>query len=242
MTKTQYTLILLLTSALLPLAAISPYFFYGQGFRVLAWVWDTGYWPFWLNFGISIAGAVLSFSCLYNFNSFGRIIFTLSAMLVTGISALFAMSEHRHSLLVVVFVLAALLVWTSEWLRQILELPYYNSRRNWWEAYSKAVPGISVVAFEKEGGEKSEAARVVNFGETGCFLFLMNKKWEFTPKFLEFSFQNGRKLSTKVAPIIFTADRSGVGLRFDRLPHRDDWHQDLQDFLNGLRRAGYVSG
>ena len=242
MTKTQYSLIVLVICAMLPLAAVSPYLFYGRGFKVIAWVWDSGYWPFWLNLTIGLVSGTACAFFLLQFNALGRLIFSASSILITAISALFAMSEHRHSLLVVVFVLAAALVWTSEWLRKVLDLPFYNSRRNWWEAHPKAVPGVTAKAYDKQDGSVCEEARVANFGETGCFLFLLHKHWDFAPGFVELNFQNGRSLAVKVVPVLFTGDRNGVGLRFDRLPHQDDWHQDLQDYLNGLRRSGYVSG
>lgn len=242
MTKTQYSLIVLAVCAMLPVAAVAPYLFYGRGFKVLSWVWNSGYWPFWLNVILGLVAGALCLVFLLQFNAFGRLLYSAFSVLITTISALFAMNEHRHSLLVVVFVIAICLVWTSEWLRRVLDLPFYNSRRQWWEAHPKAVPGVSAVVYDKEGGTRVEEARVANFGETGCFLFLLHKRWDFSPGYVELRFQNGRSLSAKVTPVLFTGDRNGVGLRFDRLPQRDDWHQDLQDYLNGLRRAGYVSG
>ena len=199
MTKTHYSILVLAICAMLPISAIGPYLFYGKGMKVMLWVWQTGYWPFWLNFGIAICSAIFCLFLLLRFNPLGRMVYSASSVLITAISALFSMSEHRHVLLVVVFLLAAILVWTGEWLRRVLDLPFYNSRRNWWEAHPKSVPGITAkVSANESGGAPEEDARVVNFGESGCFIFLINKKWEFVPAYIKITFPGGKASSKKV--------------------------------------------
>lgn len=242
MTRTNYFLTVVAVCLLLPLAAVAPYAFYGKGIRVLRWIWETGYWPFWLNLGVSSLAAFVSGILLLQYSALGRVVYSLSAVLVTAGSALFAMSEHRHSLLVLVFAFAVILVWTGEWLRRTLELPFYDSKRSWWESHPKAIPGVKAEVFDKKGGEQTREVRVVNLGEQGCFVFLVQGVWDFSPHYIQFHLGSDAGLGTKVAPVIFTRDRTGVGLRFERYQHQDDWNRDLEQCLNGLRRAGYVSG
>lgn len=242
MSRLNYFIAIISISLMLPFAALAPYLFYGRGLRTLRWIWETGYWPFWLSFGFAALAALISAIFLLQHSRIGRIVFSLASVIITTASALFAMSEHRHSLLVVVFFLAVALVLTGEWLRRTLDLPYYHSRRKWWEAYPKAVPGIKAKVFKEENAVDAREVRVSNFGEVGCFVFMEDQQWPFTPGFMELEFPGGVYLRTKVSPVIVTRDRRGMGLRFDKYQHQDDWNRELGECLSGLRRSGYVSG
>ena len=240
MSKLRFRFYVCIASLLLPITAVLPYLIYGKGVRVLEWVWTHHYAPFWITIVFSLIATLVCFVLLCQFQTSGRVVFTVSSLIITAGSAVFAMREHNHSLLVLIFLMSAVLVWIGEWFREKLALPFYNSKRKWWESHPKSVPGVTAEVFSAEGKDLSEKVRVVNVGEEGCFVFLLGKKWTFEPRFIKLQFPKDIRLDSSVHPVLYTSDRTGVGLCFDGNEF-GDWNKDLLDYLDGLRRAGYVS-
>lgn len=249
MSKFRYLTTIALFCALIPLSVAVPYLFYGQGTKILFWVVREGYLPFWINFVFSFVAGIACFIFLSRLRNIGRIIYSVSAFVSILGSGVVAMSEQRHLLLVIIFFLACVLVYASEWIRKALTLPYFQSRRKWWEVRPKAVPGISARVLAKgsrASGEEDNKrkpnlvpVRVVNFGAQGCFIFFENNSSVVEPESIEFDYSEGSVLTLPVESVIKTYDQLGAGLRF--LPTKNsDEEQDLQDYLLHLRRSGYV--
>ncbi len=241
MSRSVYLIAITLYCLLLPASVAAPYLFYGEGFKILRWAWVEGYLPFWINFLFSLSVASVCLVLLVRLNPLGRIIYTIGAVITVLGSAIMAMSEQRHLLLVVIFLLACALVYASEWIRAALDLPYFQSQRNWWESRPKSVPGISARVISESGeGAPGEPVRVVNFGKEGCFIFFDEALNDLDPNWIEFDYGDSSLLRLKVVTTIRTRDRLGMGLRFLRAVDSDE-EQDLQDYLIHLRRSGYVS-
>jgi hypothetical protein len=208
-----------------------------SGFRGLIWVWDTAYVPFWSMFFFLLLLAGLSSVLLFRLQTLGNTLFRVGLAAVTVQTTWLAMSERRHLILVLVFVLLASGVFLSEKVRHVLRLPYYDSRRHWWEGYPKGLPGLSVELLGESGD--NAMARLSNFGLEGCFVFSVNAAISFAPKAIRVYAGEKVLLEAEVEPILQTADGFGWGLRFNESGAAGDWTKDLQDYLGFLRRSGY---
>ena len=100
--------------------------------------------PFWgtLLFLLILAG--ISSLLLYRLHDLGSTLFRVGLAAVTLQTTWLAMSERRHLILLLVFALLVGGVFLAEKIKKVLCLPYYDSRRNWWESYPKGIPGLSV--------------------------------------------------------------------------------------------------
>ena len=126
----------------LPLALILPYAFVASRFRGLVWVWESGYRPFWITLTCLALLTIASSMLLTRLQRAGSTLYQVGVVLATVQTTYLAMSERRHSLLVLVFALFASQVLLSEKVKKVLRLPFFDSRRRWWEGYPKAIPGL----------------------------------------------------------------------------------------------------
>lgn len=208
-----------------------------SGFRGLAWVWSTADVPFWCMLGLQ---SILAFVCsmlLLRLQELGNTLFRVGVVLAHLQTTYLAMSERRHLLLLLVFALFASGVFLSEKIKRVLKLPYYDSRRRWWESYPKGIPGLSVELLGENGDNAK--ARLSNFGLEGCFVFSVSEAISFRPRAIRV--ESGEKvlLEAEVEPLLRTSDGFGWGLRFSGDAIDGDWTKDLQDYLGFLRGAGY---
>jgi hypothetical protein len=222
----------------LPLYLVLPYMTIVSGFRGVAWVWETGYVPFWSMLLFLVFLAVVSSVLLHRLHELGNTLFRVGLAAVTAQTTWLAMSEKRHLILVLVFALLASGVFLSEHVRRVLRLPYYNSRRRWWESYPKGIPGLSVEVLGGNGD--TVPARLSNFGLEGCFVFSESAAIPFVPAAIRVRSEDGKMLfEADVDPLLRTSDGFGWGLRFHESATAGDWTKDLQDYLGYLRRSGY---
>jgi hypothetical protein len=208
-----------------------------SGMRGLLWVWNTAYVPFWamLLFLFLIAG--LSSLLLRRLHDLGNTLFRVGLAAVTVQTTWLAMSERRHLILILVFALFASGVFLSEKVKKVLRLPYYDSRRRWWESYPKGIPGLSVELLGENGDNAK--GRLSNFGLEGCFVFSVSEAVAFAPTSVRIERDEKVLLEAEVEPLLRTADGFGWGLRFRESAIDGDWTKDLQDYLGFLRRSGY---
>jgi len=221
----------------LPLYLILPYLAIASGFRGLIWVWSSGDLAFWLTLGILVALALFSSILLFRLQGLGSTLFRVGVALAHVQATYLAMSERRHLLLLLIFALFCTGVFLSEKIKRVLKLPYYDSRRNWWESYPKGIPGLSVEVLGESGDNAK--GRLSNFGMEGCFVFSVNEAISFSPKAIRVHSDNKVLLEAEVEPLLHTADGFGWGLRFSGAGIDGDWTKDLQDYLGHLRRSGY---
>ncbi len=221
----------------LPFYVVLPYVAIVSGFRGLIWVWNTAYFPFWAMLGFQLLLAAISSVLLYRLQDLGNTLFRVGIVAVHLQTTWLAMSERRHLLLLLIFALFASGVFLSEKVKRVLRLPYYDSRRRWWESYPKGIPGLSVEVLGENGDNAK--GRMSNFGLEGCFVFSVNEAIVFEPKTIRV--QSGEKtlLEADVEPLLRTRDGFGWGLRFSGSGIDGDWTKDLQDHLGFLRRSGY---
>lgn len=208
-----------------------------SGFRGLVWAWDTRDLPFWSMLALQVLLAASSSALLYRLQPQGGTLFRVGVVLVHLQSTWLAMSERRHLLLLLVFALFASGVFLSEKIKRVLRLPYYDSRRKWWESYPKGLPGLSVELLGENGDNAS--CRLSNFGADGCFVFSVNEAIAFEPRSIRVHSGEKTLLEADVEPLLRTADGFGWGLRFCGAGIDGDWTKDLQDYLGFLRRSGY---
>jgi hypothetical protein len=208
-----------------------------SGFRGLIWVWETAYLPFWAMLLFLFFTAAISSVLLHRLQELGNTLFRVGLAAVTLQTTWLAMYERRHLILVLVFALLASGVFLSEKVRKVLRLPYYDSRRHWWESYPKGIPGLSVELLGESGD--TCMARLSNIGVEGCFVFSANAAIPFAPGMIRIVNDDQTLLEAEVEPILRTADGFGWGLRFSESGTSGDWTKDLQDYLGYLRRAGY---
>jgi len=221
----------------LPFAFVLPYALVASQFRGLVWVWEAGYRPFWLTFGVLLILSMVASAMLWKLIDVGSTLYRVGILLATAQTTYLAMSERRHSLLVVVFAVFALQVMLSEKVKKVLRLPFFESRRRWWESYPKGIPGLKV-ELSAENGDTREG-RISNLGREGCFVFAEEGAVNFSPKALRILSRGQLLLEADVEPVMRTRDGFGWGLRFSRTALEGDWNKDLQDHLGFLRRAGY---
>jgi hypothetical protein len=224
----------------LPLALVLPYAFVASHFRGLVWVWETGNAPFWSMLCLLSLLAVASAALLWCLQDLGITLFRVGLGLATVQTAYLAMSERRHALLLLVFALFALGVFLGEKMKKVMRLPFYHSRRSWWEGYPKGIPGLAV-ELSAENGDTT-TGRLSNFGEKGCFVFLGTAPISFAPQYMRLLAQDRTLLEAEVEATLQTKDGFGWGLRFSRSTMDGDWSKDLQDYLGHLRRSGYEVG
>jgi hypothetical protein len=221
----------------LPIAFILPYAFVASDFRGLVWVWESGYKPFWFILVFVCIMAGCSSFLLFKLQDLGRTLFQVAFFTSTAQLTFLAMTERRHSLLLLIFLLFSLQVYLSEKMKKVLTLPFFDSKRKWWEGCPKGIPGLRVELFSENGDTKE--CRLSNFGPEGCFVFSEAEGLAFTPKAIRVFQKNETLLEADVEPVIFTNDGFGCGLRFNRNLVDGDWIKDLEDYLGHLRRAGY---
>ncbi len=221
----------------LPFYIVLPYAAIVSGFRGLIWAWNVIYFPFWsmLLFQILLAG--ISSVLLFRLQDLGNTLFRVAIVAAHVETAWLAMYERRHLLLLLVFLLFTSGVFLSEKVKRVLKLPYYESRRRWWEGYPKGIPGLSVELLGENGDNAK--GRLSNFGLEGCFVFSINEAISFRPNVIRI--RSGEKIliETEVEPLLRTSDGFGWGLRFSGSAIDGDWTKDLQDHLGFLRRSGY---
>ena len=222
---------------LLPFLLVLPFAAVVSDLRGLIWAWEAGYAPFWIMFGLLVILSALSSFLIWQLQEIGATLFRVGIFLATTQTTYLAMSERRHSLLILIFALFALAVLVSEKVKSVLRLPYYDSRRRWWEAYPKGIPGLTAELGAENGAVAK--ARLSNFGLQGCFVFSAAGEIPFTPKTLKIFSGEEALLEAEVEPVLRTRDGFGWGLRFDRSANDGDWTKDLQDYLGYLRRSGY---
>ncbi|HEY8279995.1 MAG TPA: hypothetical protein VIH99_10240 [Bdellovibrionota bacterium] len=193
--------------------------------------------PFWtmLLFQFLLAG--ISSFLLWRLQDLGNTLFRVGVLAAHAQSAWLAMSERRHLLLLLVFALFSSGVFLSELVKRVLKLPYYDSRRHWWESYPKGIPGLSVELLGENGDNAK--GRLSNFGLEGCFVFSVEEKISFAPRMIRVLSGEKTLLEAEVDPILHTKDGFGWGLRFSESGIDGDWTKDLHDYLGFLRRSGY---
>jgi hypothetical protein len=222
---------------ILPFYILLPYAAIASGMRGLIWAWNTSSFPFWsmLVFQILLAGAASLL--IFRQKDLGNTLFRVAIVAAHAETTWLAMSERRHLLLLLVFALFASGVFLSEKVKRVLKLPYYDSRRRWWEGYPKGIPGLSVELLGENGDNAK--GRLSNFGVEGCFFFSESGVISFRPNAIRI--RSGEKIliETEVRPVLHTGDRFGLGLRFSGSAIDGDWTKDLQDHLGFLRRSGY---
>jgi hypothetical protein len=222
---------------LLPLLLLVPFAAVVSEFKGLRWAWESGYVPFWIMLGLLIVLSLFSSFLIWRLQEIGNTLFRVGIFIATIDTAYLAMSERRHALLILIFALFAAAVLISEKIKSVLRLPYYDSRRRWWESYPKGIPGLSV-ELSGENGDIIQG-RLSNFGLEGCFVFSITGEIPFPPKKIKIFSKEEPLLEAEVDPVLRTRDRFGWGLRFDRALSDGDWTKDLQDYLGFLRRSGY---
>ncbi len=221
----------------LPLYVILPYIAIASGFRGLVWVWTVGDVPFWAMLGLQLLLATVSSVLLYRLQEMGNYLFRVGVALAHVQATYLAMSERRHLLLLLVFALFASGVFLSEKIKRVLKLPFYDSRRKWWESYPKGIPGLSVELLAENGDNAK--GRLSNFGMEGCFVFSESEAIAFSPKMIRVQSAEKVLLEAEVETLLRTADGFGWGFRFSGSGIDGDWTKDLQDYLGFLRRSGY---
>lgn len=221
----------------LPFSLVLPYALVASDFRGLVWVWEAGYRPFWITLGILLFLSGLAATLLWKLQDIGSTLYRVGILLVTLQTTYLAMSERRHSLLIVVFLLFAAQVLLSEKVKKTLRLPFFDSRRRWWEGYPKGIPGLRV-ELSAENGDTKET-RLSNFGLDGCFVFSESGSIAFQPRAVRIFSGEKMLFEAEVEAILRTRDGFGWGLRFRQDAMDGDWSKDLQDYLGYLRRAGY---
>ncbi len=223
---------------LLPFSLVLPYAAVASNFRGLLWVWEIGYSPFWILLCLLLLLSAAASVFLWKLQDIGITLFRVGVVLAALQTTYLAMSERRHALLLLVFALFAIGVFLGEKMKKVLTLPYYDSKRRWWESYPKGIPGLSV-ELSSENGDTA-IVRLSNFGLAGCFVFSEDEEISFVPRFVRvFSSEQATLLEAEVEPVLRTSDRFGWGLRFSRSAADGDWSKDLQDYLGFLRRSGY---
>ena len=221
----------------LPLYLIFPYMAIASGFRGLIWAWNVAYMPFWsmLIFLALLAG--ISSVLIHRLHDLGNTLFRVGIAAATLQTTWLAMSERRHLILLLVFALLSSGVFFSEKVRKVLRMPYYDSRRKWWESYPKGIPGLSVELLGENGDNAK--GRLSNFGLEGCFVFSVSEAIGFAPSSVRILSDEKVLLEAEVEPLLRTRDGFGWGLRFSESALDGDWTKDLQDYLGFLRRSGY---
>ncbi len=186
--------------------------------------------------GLVIA-ATISSALLFRLQASGLTLFRVGVLAVHLQATWLAMSERRHLLLLLVFAMFSSAVFLSEKIRRVLRLPFYDSKRSWWESYPKGLPGLSVEVLSESGD--NAVCRLSNFGSEGCFVFSTKERINFTPRSIRIMSADKVLLDAEVVPLLQTSDGFGWGLRFSDAEVESDWTKDLQDYLGFLRRSGY---
>jgi len=221
----------------LPLYLALPYAAIASGFRGLTWVWNVGYLPFWTMLIFLTLIALMSSVLVYRLQDLGNTLFRVGIFAATAQTTWLAMTERRHLILLLVFALLSSAVFFTEKIRRVLRLPFYDSRRRWWESYPKGIPGLSVELLGENGDNAK--GRLSNFGVEGCFVFSVSEAIQFTPSSVRIQRGEETLLEAEVQPRLRTKDGFGWGLRFSESAIEGDWTKDLQDYLGFLRRSGY---
>jgi hypothetical protein len=221
----------------LPLSFLLPYAFIASHLRGLVWAWETGYQPFWITLITLVALGAFASLMLHRLQQVGATVYRIGIVIATVQTTYLAMSERRHSLLILIFALFAAQVLLSEKVKNVLRLPYFDSKRRWWEGYPKAIPGLRVELSSETGDTKE--VRLANFGLEGCFVFSEDGDIAFEPSAVRIFAGEQTLLEAEVETVERTGDGYGRGLRFSTSALDGDWSKDLQDYLGYLRRSGY---
>jgi hypothetical protein len=218
-------------------AFLAPYAFVAEGFRGLHWVWESSYAPFWITGGFLLILAMAASLLLRGLSSLGLSLYQVGIFVSLVQPAWLAMQEKRHSLLLLVFLLFCAQVYFLERVKRILRMPYYDSRRRWWEGVPKSLPGLRAELLQ--ANEDSTEVRVVNFGVDGCFVFSAEQAIPEQPVSVRVFRGDKLLLEAPVEVKRRTADGFGLGLAFVPGAESMDWIKDLEDYVLVLRRAGY---
>lgn len=221
----------------LPFYLVIPYAAIASGFRGLIWAWNVADFWFWSMLSFLAILAAISSLLLYRLQDLGNTLFRVGVVAVHAHTTFIAMTNRMHSLLMLVFALFASGIFLSERIKRVLRLPYYDSRRKWWESYPKGIPGLTV-ELSAENGDTTEG-RLSNFGLEGCFVFSVSEAIPFAPTLIRIRSGDSLLLEAEVEALLRTRDGFGWGLRFSRTAVDGDWTKDLQDYLSFLRRSGY---
>ncbi len=224
----------------LPVLLLLPYAVFVDNFRLLRWVRENAYWPFWSLLGFSVLAAALSSYLLLRANNWGRKIFLSASFFLLSHCVFLAMRERRHFILVLLFFLCVAVVFLAERVRQKLSKPYFSPRRIWNESLPASTPGVR--AFLRLGGdhEGEKEVRPSNLGEDGCFVFMRDGFFTQAPAHIRL--KSGEKLIMEcdVELVYLTKDKTGAGLVYlDSVENAGDWNKEYFDYLHFLRRAGY---
>jgi len=238
--KTDGKLFLTLAPLLLPLALLIPYALIVADLMAFKWVWAVGYRPFWIVLGVLIFLSLASSFLMNRLEPIGLTLFRVGLFLAIAHTTLLAMLERRHFLLVIIFAVLVVFVFISIRAADVLSLPYFNSKRHWWESMPKAFPHLGVEVFTKSGD--TLRARLANLGSGGCFVFFEAPQEAKSFRGAKVRVSGGRGFYFEVAFGVahHTSDRMGWGFVFT--PEDDeglDWQKDLEDKLVEMRRTGY---
>lgn len=225
---------------LLPLSLLIPYALLASDLLAFKWVWAVGYRPFWLVLGVVLFLALASSVLMVRLAPVGLTLFRVALFISVAHTTFLAMLERRHFLLVVIFGVLVVFVLLSMRAAEVLSLPYFDSKRHWWESMPKAFPHLGVEVFTKSGD--TLRGRLANLGAGGCFVFfespLSQKK--FREARVRISGANSFYFEVAFEVAHYTSDRMGWGLAFT--PEDEvglDWQKDLEDKLVEMRRTGY---
>lgn len=218
----------------LPFYLVLPYAEIVPNFRGVIWVWETGYRPFWILLALVCLLSAISSVLIWSLNRRGLYFYYLGVALITLHVSYMAMTEKRHGLLVFIFILFSVAIFAAQKMKNILALPYYDSRRKWWESSPKCLPELRLEVVAESGVYE---AKLTNLGSEGCFVFGVDKKNLELPQRIRIYKEDQLLLEGRVEVKMITWDKFGMGLKFLELQVDDQ--KDLTDHLFRLRRAGY---
>ncbi len=224
----------------LPIIFLLPYAFFVERFRVLLWVWESAYLPFWITLAVISVTALVAAVLIYRLYHGAMIAYAICILMAIGQPSYLAMREHRHFLLVLLFALLCIQVAIFEHIRSVLLQPYYFSGRRWWESYPKAIPNLHAILYFSSDKQDPIPVRLSNIGRAGCYVFSADRPLQSRPKQVAIRLGDSTILERSVESTVVTDDKFGMGLRFLSDGGTSDWSKDLEDYLGHLRRSGYV--
>ncbi|NUM87751.1 MAG: hypothetical protein HUU37_00970 [Bdellovibrionales bacterium] len=225
---------------LLPLLLLVPYALFLPDFRLLVWAAQTLYKPFWLLLAANLLGAASASWLFGRLLKQGRWVFDACALATFFHVSWLAMSQKRHGMLVLIFVLAAGLLVAREWARRTLAMPCFSSRRRWWESHPKTIPGLKAAVLGAKDEMPGHEVVVTNLGREGCFIFFPEGRMERKPAWIRLSLDGGDSYTAPVSTVFVTRDKYGAGLQFHPEGFIGDESKDLGDMIFKMRSLGYV--
>ena len=223
---------------ILPIHIVAAYGLVAANYRGLVWAWESAYLPFLVMMALATIHSIVSTIFLFRLSWIGVWAFQSGLAVVMLYNTYLAMSQKRHMLLILIFALFTCSVLLLEKVKAVLRLPYYFSRRKWWESVPKGIPGIRA-ELSANGGNEWLPVRVTNLGKEGCFVFNEMGRINFVPKKIRVYRGNELIFDSDVRSCVSTDDRFGRGLQFDSSEGNLDWYKELKDHLNSFGRSGY---